>query len=211
MNKVLTFLLLITILHSCKNKDSGSLNLVLIDDEIKIKSFYRGHLQPCLSMCADIRYKVENTSSKNYLLYNFNRNLDHGNIEDSIYCRDINESGIVMFVYQENIQKMATFIISDSTNWKPWERIQEMLQNEYHWHKSTKLIANVGENYNYVKRVDFWAFDLVPGQYILKILYYQGGVNPYIDQSQIERDEMKFSAEIFQGCLWSNPIKLIVE
>lgn len=211
MNKITIFLFLITLLNSCKNKGSGSLSLVLINDDIKIKNFYRGHLQPCLSMCADIRYKIENTSSQNFLLYNFNRNFNHGDIEDSLYCQYNKNAGIAVFVYQKNTQKIAMFTISDSINWKPYQQIQEMLENEHQWYKKTKLVANSGESYNFKKKIDFWAFNLTPGEYTLKILYYQKNLHPYVDTKQIDKDKASYDAKIFQGYLWSNPIRLTVE
>jgi hypothetical protein len=197
-----------------KTEQIRPLQLILIDNELKINHVKGSRINPCVTTCADINFRIENSSDENYMLYNFKRFFQFGELEDSVYCDGFRVAGKCIFVYAEsNKQLLSASFLPDSIHWKPMplEKVLNRHELSKIWFRNTKLVIRSRESLKFSYNIDFREFDLLPGIYTIKILYYQQNILNYITENQIEEDQEKFDAEMFKGCLWSNSVKLIVE
>jgi hypothetical protein len=203
------------ILLECGVSNEGRfLQLALLGNEVRISHVKGKRTDPCVTTCANLKFSVKNFSSDNFILYNFQRFFQLGELNDSTYCDGNGAAESIAFVYNtKNEQIMSARFLPDSIHWKPMpmEKVLDRRELSKIWFRNTKLVIRTNESLVFSRNIDFREFDLLPGSYFVKILYYQQDVSNYITQEQLQEDIKKYDAYLLKGCLWSNSVRLIVE
>jgi hypothetical protein len=185
---------------------SDSINFHLLDEEI--------HVKPGGTIIS-FDLKVKSCSENNYLLYGFNDDVESAWREEFDYCKKSIVAGLVVFVYDQKMEGVyAVVYISEDIRYKPItdEQVQQVIAEEKVRFRNSFQIIKPREPVVFGKKVDLRDFRLVPGTYYMKLLYYEGdNIINLVTEEQMAEDRKKYKAEIFEGCIGSNLIKLIVE
>lgn len=206
------FFLPIVFLTGCEKKLDG-LNLRVLDKEIRINHNKGKINEPCATTCADVHFSLNNESDINWILYDFKSKYYYGIAADSSYCGG-GAAERVMFIYnQKNEQIFASTALP--YNLHETQMTYDRLLDSHNQIKErfllSKQVINSHRKVDFVQNIDFREFDLKPGVYHFKLLYFQNDVSNYITIDQSEIDKKRFDGEIYRGCLWSNPVRLIVD
>ncbi len=169
---------------------------------------------PCVTTCGEISFTLTNRSEFNWLLYNFNSNFNFGVDLDSSYCTDGGVADRVIFVYNmRNEQIRAAFVLPDSVH-----GVQMSMEEVLRRHERGKTdmrkymqVVNIGSSSEFKRVIDFREFDLMPGVYFARILFFQHDLSKYLTEQQLRSDRIENDARVFKGCLWSNTVRLIVD
>jgi hypothetical protein len=196
------------------SKRDGSLSLVIIEDELRINHIQERVIEPCLYNCIDIKLKLVNTTDNNILLFNFNRNIEHGEFSEIFFCdSSFLSADRLIYISNELGEIMRpSGAIPDSVHGRPISDLKRQIEMEETWFINSKQIVKKGETFEFHENVNLRDFQLFEkGDYTLKILYFQHDVLRKLTQSELESELRKHDAYLFKGCLWSNSVKLIVE
>jgi len=198
---------LITIINlSCSSAHpSDSVELKLSDNV----NFDKGKNVVTLS------FSISNSIPRNLLLYSFHNYVDQAVFEEEFYCKNRITANLALFIYNEKSeQQFAGAYIPDSLNYKPMphEKLQNSLVLIKEKFRKSQQILLTNQTAEFVKQVDIKDFELEPGTYYARLLYYQGdNIVNMVTPEQIEEDQIKSHADVFKGCLWSNKVKLVIE
>jgi hypothetical protein len=115
---------------------------------------------------------------------------------------------VVVIYGDQGMQKFITTSSHDSTKQTSSNRVHLTKQSDYF---TTALVLRAQEQVQLATSVDLTDFKLQRGIYSLQVIYYSGKKRSIITEDQVKQDLVKHKAKLFQGCLISNPVKLIVK
>jgi hypothetical protein len=198
------------------NSYTDNLQLELLDQQLKIGLTKPKRGQPCINTCSELSFRLSNPTEKDYILYDFDKLPYLATERDSLYHNNfIFIAGVHVFVYDlENKQIEATRYISDDIDYKPMtpDFIMLKLKESRKKFRNSRVIIRKGESFEFNHNIDFRDFELKPGVYYVKLIYFQGpNVTHQLDSSLIKEDEESYNAKVYTGRFWSNKIKLVVE
>lgn len=210
----LSILCFFTFVECSSVANKGTLNFVVTNDELQISHIQERVIDPCSYNCVDIKIKLVNTTDNNILLFNFNRNFEHGEFSENFFCdSSFLSADRLIYISNELGEIMRpSGAIPDSVHGRPISNLKRQIEMEKTWFINSKQIVKKGETIEFIENVnlrDFLLFD--KGTYTLKILYFQHDVLRKLTQSELESELEKHDAYLFKGCLWSNAVKLIVK
>jgi hypothetical protein len=202
-------------LSSCNNnRNRGSLEFIIDKSELHINHKREKPDELCMYNCVDINFRLKNTLDKNILLYNFNTYFELGEFNESLFCDSIFKSA-ERFVYvnrSNGKQVIPSSQIPDSISWKSLSSIEKQMELSPSWFRNTKQLIKKGETIEFTQRINLREFELKEtGIFSLKLLYYQHDVLLELTKEELSQDLKKYEADLFQGCLWSNSVPLIVD
>lgn len=199
------------LLLGCSEKERR-LKLVITDKEIHINHNKSRADEPCATTCAEIHFALGDESSTNYILYGFHDKIFFGYREDTTFCGQ--PGGLVVMAYtkvgkqifhQTSIHSVTGYLSITPEKFKNTnEDFTQRLMN-------SKQIINGHKAIRFQRMIDFRDFELEPGEYLIKVLYSQVYPSVYISEDQLNKDKSEYNAEVYKGCLWTNPVRLIVD
>ncbi len=207
--KVFNIVLIGILFYSCADKPTF-VKLRIENKEIHI-NHKRGRLdEPCVTTCAELDVRLINTTASNFIFYGFYHKLLFGYDKDSTFCRP-GVNGIMVFAYSKNGDQIIHHTsIHSVTGYWPFKIPKEYRKSPMQNLIDEKQIIHAKSILSFKKVIDFKDFDFEPGEYQIKLLL--GNMRSRnLSDSRISKDEEEFGAVIYDGYLWSNPVKLIVE
>jgi len=146
---------------------AGNLELQLVETNLQINHIKGSRLNPCVTTCDEIKFRLVNMSRFNYILYGFNNYFEFGESEDSSYCEGFLVAARAVFVYNvKEEQILAKFVLPDSIHSSRIMSSEEIFakqQKNEDWYQNLKIVINAGETADFSRTVDFREFDLLPG------------------------------------------------
>ena len=197
-----------TIVISCDVQDSLLLkienqeNLVINDSVKRVK----------------ISLTISNATNDNLLLFGSNYNeIAHAFRLESDYCSRNIGAGITGFIFDNDGNQMfSEFSVSpdNDTDYVPVssEDLDRAINDANSKLVNGKTIVESDNTIQVDKIYDLKNYDLESGQYKIHFIYHVGyRIRDQIDSIKISRIENEFHVRLFQGCIKSNSINLIVE
>lgn len=203
MSSLLLFLCLHVDPFSSIDQGVDNMNLEIIKSEFIISQD-----DPLLKF--DVRIKGDTTC--NYLLYAFNSVLEESVLEEKDYCGGDVTAGNVVFITDTNYNRVYARI--SMMGYKPvtLDTMEVVFQKERQRFREGKILLEQGVNQTYSWSFDLEKFELEKGEYLLFVMYYQGNnLTNIVPLGMIQEDQEKYNALVFQGCIKSNTVKLIVK
>ncbi len=198
----------------CSAPIERKLSLILDSNEHKISRIREKTFEPCAYNCVDLHFKLINTTESNLVLYNFNRNFAYGDFSANFFCDSVflsAEKMIYVFDTNGNIVR-PNGIIPDSIHGASGDELMKQVNTSKTWFLNSKQVIRKGDTISFIETVNLKDFQLIdPGDYILKILYYQHNVRRIVSQQELDQDLNNYDSNLFKGCLWSNSVLVKVE
>ncbi len=145
------------------------------------------------------------------MLYNFFKPFIFDCIADSTFCNGFGAAEKIIFVYNSEGRQMIPGCPSHDIATDAKDVIGRYERNKKQFQDSLLVAWKNGEDVEFTETIDFRDFNLEPGVYQVRALYYQYDVSRYVSDQLVAIDERRYNAQIFKGCLWSNGVKLIVK
>ena len=149
-----------------------------------------------------IKIQLSNFSDSTFLLYGINEiEGDIPNIE--WYKQSDLTCGVALFIFDDRGTFLNAGVKEEEISWdsivKRYSRKVILKSKQIY---TSELFARLGSKHHRLKR----------GIYSLSLIYY-GGSNVYnvVPEEAIQNDTKLFSANLFQGYLVSNKVRLIIE
>jgi len=163
----------------------------------------------------ELVFGVKNCSKHNLILYNFAEAIEADQFEEGFYCNPNITAGITLFIYDANSKmKWPDIKFSDSIAFHPkqeeWfvKSVNEA-RNKFH---ENMVLAEVGHEMELRRTIDLKPFHLKKGTYNLLLVYFAGeNISNLVSIAQMEADQRKNNAKIYQGCARSNKVTLVIE
>lgn len=165
---------------------------------------------------SEISIRFKNRSDKDILTYGLDFVLRSVPLKADKLC-DQNEvsAGLGLIVYgNKESQIFAGFSIRDNKRDKPMtkERLDSIRQNGKNQLRRDTVILKKRSDKVFAKCINLRDFCLKSGTYFVQVIYYCGRQIVYnISKEDIGSDIKKFKAELYQGCSYSNRIKVIID
>jgi hypothetical protein len=189
----------------------GTLTLQLLGDSIQI-SHLRDDTNECLGNCADLKYRLVNTSNLNMLLYNFNRNIEVNEFGYDSLCF-VGAAQLYLLVRDKTGNHVLTDgSLPDSIHGQTGTVLRHQMLSTKDWFRDSKVVVKAGKTLEFSQRFNFRQYHLVkPGIYSIEVLYQQGDIKNFVSDDEIEEDCRKNDAFYFKGCIVSDKVKLFVQ
>lgn len=186
----------------------GFISLKILDDTLKVN----GH-----NWKKDIAFKVCNDSQGDLLVYGFNTGRFRGIPFDASRLCDMENVGLGLglIIYNSaGVQLSLTISITDRFSDKPMTKSRlDSITNIYRRGTTSDIVIfKRNSEKSFVKSVDVSPFELEKGTYFLQIVMYCGRQITFsVSKETIAADRKRSGADLYQGCSFSNMIRLIVE
>lgn len=209
----LGYLIAISYSAACSDKrNTGILQLIALDSAVSISSERERISDACRFNCANLHYALVNQSNFNIVLFNFRRKFQLAEIDaiqtcDSAWGTAIKE----LHVFDSQNKFLQTDgNVPDSIS-RSLEAAIRQLEFDKEWFKNSYEVIRAGETKYYEQQVNFRNYHLTkPGKYYLKILYFQHHPNHVVASEDIEEILERHDGYLFNGCLWSEVVELVV-
>jgi hypothetical protein len=162
-----------------------------------------------------LEYSVLNCSNESLIAYGINGQITRTVIEENEYCNEDVAAGVVFYLYNEanKIFFPEVPLIPDSIDYKPMpqERLEALMhQSKIEFTKNTKVFKPQ-QRIEFKQKVRLEDCQLEKGTYYFQILYFSGKhITNYVTSEQIAKDKRTHKAGIYQGCVKSDKVKLVV-
>ncbi len=163
-----------------------------------------------------IHVKLENSLNQALLLYAFK--LTQEAKRPSIdYQNDQGSSGTILVISDQDDQQIIPEVIIDfhkDLDEEPVtkEVIQRLLIEKQNEFVSKKVVLKEYSKVEMDVSIDLEYHDLKPGTYSIYLIYHSGkALKNVVSDSVIKADLMECQAELFQGWMKSNTVRLVVE
>ena len=202
--------------------ETGRIRYSIVEKEIRIKKD---------SLYFEITFELDNPSDRSFILYAFKRISDTA-LSDSLLCIERPGAGNALFISDNEGKRMPEEftiemhgddylknpVTEDSLN-----NIFKKIRSEY---MDQKEVLKSGEKKNVKLKIDLKSHpsidQLVSGEYLVYFIYYAGddltktveespAKASFLDEALIKEDLKKYKADVFNGWVRSNQVKLIVE
>lgn len=156
-----------------------------------------------------------NCSKENVFLPNLTGEIMTPIFPEENFCNPDEAAAIAIFVYKKNGVSVLPVrpLIPDSLAYKPMTRAsidKAMDRSSRNFRHNSKLVSR-DQSISFAKEVNLKDYHLVPGTYTLQIIYFSGEfVTNYFDPIELAKLQKESKSLIFQGCVKSNQVKLIV-
>ena len=161
---------------------------------------------------------ISNETEADWLLYGLNfRDVAHAFDFEEGYCNGDIGAGTTGFIFNENNEQVFAEISAsppDSIDYKPIDidQVQKALDQAKSRYIESKLLIKSGESLRVEKVYNLKKYELEKGIYKLFLIYHAGEYTvENVGLSNITSDENQYNAQLFQGCVKSNTVKLIVK
>jgi hypothetical protein len=195
------------------SEESGELKLQIDDAEIHI-NHEKGRIdEPCVTTCTDIKFSLINASVNNFVLYNFNTRFFYAPRADSSFCEGGTAERFILVYDKRGKQILAISAIVPGSIEEPKtnDQLNDFERSIEKVFVLAKQIAKSKNSISFKERINLRNFELNPGEYYLKMVYFQHNISRYVTKEERQAIEEEFDAEMYKGCLWSNQVKLIVD
>lgn len=206
-------LLVALFLIKCSERKNGELKLRINDEYIRINHEIGRIDEPCVTTCADINFSLINETSTNYVLYNFRNMFHYSARADSLYCEGGSSEKFVI-IYDSKLKQvfsLSSILPGSIEEPKTNDELRDFVKNIKDGYMKQKQVVESEAVLNFNQEINLRNFELAPGEYYLKVLYFQHNISRYVTMEERQAIEKEFEAEAYKGCLWSNPVKLIVD
>ena len=163
----------------------------------------------------ELVFSVKNCSKDNLILYNLAEAVEAEEFEESNYCNPNITAGITLFIYDANSEMMLPNIeFADSIAVRPhldewFTKLVNKARSEFH---KNMRVANADQNIELKSTVGLKRFHLKKGTYSLMLIYFAGeNISNLVSADQMDADQRKHNAKIYQGCARSNKITFVVK
>jgi len=156
-----------------------------------------------------------NCSNESMILYNLNSQILMPFIEEKEYCKEDVAAGMTFYISNEAGEFIFPEVplIPDSIDYKPMpkEKLETLLaQSKIEFAKNTRVFKP-HEKIDFKQKIRLQEYQLEKGVYYLHLLYFSGPyITNYVDADQIAKDKRSYTANVYQGCIKSNEVRLIV-
>lgn len=158
--------------------------------------------------------KAKNKSRDRYLMYSFNK-LSEALDSESFYCDGDISAGNSIFLYDSNGKQQYITIsfnkgiydepVAEEDLRRSHERTKQQMVNDL-------IVLQPDSTTHHNQSFNLEKFKLSPGEYDLYLIYYSGDLLfDMLGRSAIDEAQKKHNAQLFQGCIKSNAVKLIVK
>ena len=162
----------------------------------------------------ELVFSVKNCSKDKLILYNLAEAVEAEELDESDYCNPNITAGITLFIYDANSAVMwPDIVFADSIAYNPKQDwfIKSVNKARSEFHKNMR-VANADQNIELKSTVGLKRFHLKKGTYSLMLIYFAGeNISNLVSADQMNADQRKHNAKIYQGCARSNKITLVVE
>lgn len=162
-----------------------------------------------------LEYSVLNCSHESLIAYGINGQITRTVIEENEYCSEDVAAGMIFYLYNEanEIFFPEVPLIPDSIDYKPMpqERLKALMhQSKIEFAKNTRAFKPQ-QRIEFKQKIRLEDCQLKKGTYYFQVLYFSGKhITNYVTQEQIDKDKRTYKASIYQGCVKSNKVKLVV-
>jgi hypothetical protein len=163
----------------------------------------------------ELVFSVKNCSKDKLILYNLAEPVEADQFEESFYCNPNITAGITLFIYDANSEMMWPDIeYADSIAVRPqlddwFIKLANKARSEFH---KNMRVANADHSIELKSTVGLKRFHLKKGTYSLMLIYFAGeNISNLVSADQMNADQRKHNAKIYQGCARSNKVTLVVE
>lgn len=170
------------------------------------------------SSMVSVSFIISNETEADWLLYGLNfRDVAHAFDFEEGYCNGDIGAGTTGFIFNENNEQVFAEISAsppDSIDYKPIDigQVQKALDQAKSRYIESKLLIKSGESLRVEKVYNLKKYELEKGIYKLFLIYHAGEYTvENVGLSNITSDENEYNAQLFQGCVKSNTVKLIVK
>lgn len=157
---------------------------------------------------------LENRFFQDYLAYNVGI-FSEGSDIDSYYCDGKGSAGNYIFLYDSNGKQQYTSISLGKSIYDNPVTIEDV-ETIYDENKKllidTRIVIKSQSSFEMTKYFNLKRFDLKPGIYDLYVIYASGKfLYDFLGVDIINTHQQEFNAQLFQGCIKSNTVKLVVK
>lgn len=207
---IIVFLLLC--LFGCSpDREKGKLELKILSEEIRIPAEHDSMKEPCAGSCPEIVYSLVNNSDEDLMLYNFKRYFNHSYTGlNEVPCDTIiGEGFMTLFVFDGNGNiNRAGFSTHDGLDTITHFPERDSFEKAYElWFRNSRVIIKPGESMQFNRKHDFRAYNFVEDTFFIRLSFIQyESWTKDIPELQEDMD----GSQLFEGCLSSNDVRLIV-
>ena len=162
------------------------------------------------------RFRLTNNSDVNQIFYRLNSTpilSKTKNIES--YCDPQKTgAGLAIFLFNEDSTARMPFhwYVNDKKNEMTKSRFDSIHNESKRRSLNATMMVSKNNIVDVEQTMNLKDFRLERGKYFIQLMYFSGHyISDFANEEQIKSDRIKYSAEIFQGCLLSNKAILIVE
>lgn len=161
-----------------------------------------------------LEFGILNCSNENIIAYGINGQITRMIIEND-FCHEDVAAGLTFYLYNEAGEAFFPEVplIPDSIDYKPMpkEKLQALMeQSKVEFVKNTRVFSPQ-RRIEFKQKIRLQDCQLEKGVYYLQVLYFSGNyITNYVTVEQIDKDKRVHKASVYQGCLKSNKVKLIV-
>lgn len=212
MTRVILFFIGLLILISVNSKGqeslSGFISLHISNDSLR---FYHS------SMKGEISFRIKNESDNSLLIYGLNRGGLGGTPYDKSKLCELDNVGLGLKVIIYNTKgdqliSSASFGPHSYDSSITKSRLDSTLSKYRLNTSSDTTILRQFDKRTFVKPIDISSFELEKGTYFLQIIMYCGSQIYFsVDKERIALDRKRLKADLYQGCTFSNKIKITVD
>ena len=205
-NAILVFLILSYFESTAQRQDVSLIDLSVLNDTVSCTSANCSVL---------LEYSIKNISDNNLILYHLaSKASDSPFGPGHIFCdEEKTGAGIVFFLFDDNMHwKSRTHMIkSDYSRPLTTQRADSSMSiAKGNFLKSTVILMRK-ETKTLVQELDLTTFNLPKGCYYIRLLYYAGSkIDLFVSNEQMRNHTTSHDAKVYQGCVNSNKVLLIV-
>lgn len=157
---------------------------------------------------------LKNNTNKNFLTYGLDI-FGGGSDTDEYYCDGEGSASQFVFIYDDSgAQKYITISSEKGIYDDPVtsEDINAGLSKSRDNMIDSNQVIYPGDSINFVGELDLSSFNLKPGIYDIYVIYSSGKfLYDFLGVEIINTHQKKLNAQLFQGCIKSNTVKLVVK
>jgi hypothetical protein len=189
-------------------KPKDIISLKILDDSLTVNAH---------NWKKSIAFKVYNDSQRDLFVYGLNTGSFRGIPFEASQLCDVEDVGLGLglIIYDNaGVQLSLTVGIVDRFDDPPMtkSRLDSIMTSYRNSTASDFLIFKHTDEKVFVKSVDITPYELEKGTYFLQIVMYCGKrITFSVNKETIAADRKRSGANLFQGCSFSNRIRLIVE
>jgi hypothetical protein len=199
-------LLFFSLVLSIQSGQIDTLNIEFVRDVIHVKSSERTF---------DFDVKINNVSNKSFLLYNLRTEPDQAFIDESFYCNKEIAARPSIIVFDEQMKPIyAHPKIPKDINYKPITdpMLKKLIETEKTKFRTALQVVPAGSSAIVSITGNLNELHLESGKYFIKLIYASGSNNlNMVSRDHVDEDQKKYKATMFQGCVKSDTVKLIVD
>lgn len=197
------------------SEEPGKLRLSIDDTQLSIKSDPDSPYGRCDSTCVNITFSLINSTNNTLLLYAFNDEILFSVDSLPANCDSTNytlDNSVLLSLFSESGEFIGfadfTRAFGECIDW-------ERAHNPDLIFRKGSVLIGPGQHLQFVDRVNFQGYRLrTPGKFRIELFYRQvrrSLLDKVLGAEQVRADLARNNAVLFEGCIRSNPVTLIVD